>query len=230
VLNELTPNPTIDEQVYARVRQAILEGQLEPGQDLVISTLAQQLGVSRIPVMRACHRLVGEGFLLANPRRSLTVVALSEERMAETVEVLLALECLALEHAALEATPAFIGRLHAQNMEVQQFRRPPGSLVVNTADYGFHDLIWQAANRPYLREQIKMVYDHHEPARALSRRLHQPAQSAGEHEEVIRALERHDAAAAQDALRRHRSRALQRAITALRQKQEEREHVTTHTT
>src|SRR5205085_6647044 len=128
VLDELTPNPTIDEQVYARLRQAILKGQLEPGQDLVVSAVAHQLGVSRIPVMRACHRLVGEGFLLANPRRSLTVVAQSEARMVEGVEVLLALECLALEHVAREATPAFIRQLRQQNKLVQRFRRPPGTL------------------------------------------------------------------------------------------------------
>ena len=218
MLGELTPNPTIDEQVYARLRQAILEGQLEPGQDLVVSTVAQQLGVSRIPVMRACHRLVGEGFLLANPRRSLTVVAQSEERMAEGVEVLLALECLALEHVARDATPALIRQLRKQNKVVRQFRRPLGSLAVNTADYAFHDLIWQAAGRPYLHQQIKMVYDHHEPARALSRRLHQPGQSADEHEEIIQALERHDAAAAQEALRRHRRRGFERALAALREK------------
>jgi len=218
VLDGLTPNPTIDEQVYARLRQAILEGRLEPGQDLVVSSVAQQLGVSRIPVMRACHRLVGEGFLLANPRRSLTVVAQSEERMAEGVEVLLALECLALEHVARDATPALIRQLHKQNKVVRQFRRPPGSLVVNTADYTFHDLIWQAAGRPYLHQQIKMVYDHHEPARVLSRSLHRPERSAGEHEELIEALARHDAAAAQDAIRRHRQQGLARALMALREK------------
>jgi DNA-binding GntR family transcriptional regulator len=91
--------------------------------------------------------------------------------------------------------------------------------VVNTDDYAFHDLIWQAAGRPYLHQQIKIVYDHHEPARVLSRRLHRPEQSAGEHEEIIAALERHDAPAAQDALRRHRLRGFERALAALREKQ-----------
>ena len=218
MLDELTPNPTIDEQVYARLRQAILAGQLEPGQDLVVSTVAQQLGVSRIPVMRACHRLVGEGFLLANPRRSLTVVAQTEPRMVEAVEVLLALECLALEHVARAATPEFIRELRRQNKVVQRFHRPPGSLVMNTADYHFHDLIWTAAGRPYLREQIKIVYDHHEPARALGRRLHDAGLSAGEHNALIEALAQHDAAAAQEVIRRHRQRGLERALAALREK------------
>jgi DNA-binding GntR family transcriptional regulator len=140
--------------------------------------------------------------------------------MAEAVEVLIALEHVALVHVAAAATPELIRRLRRQNKVVRQFRRPAGSLMVNAEDYRFHDMVWEAAGRPYLREQIKIVYDHHEPARALSRRLHRPDQSADEHEEVIEALARHDALSAQEALRRHRQRGLERALLALKEKKE----------
>ena len=77
-----------------------------------VSAVAHQLGVSRIPVMRACHRLVGEGFLLANPRRSLTVVAQTEARMVETVEVLLALtERVELSRKDRESLRGIVDRL-----------------------------------------------------------------------------------------------------------------------
>ena len=44
-----------------------MAGTLRPGQELVVTTIAAKLGVSRIPVMHACQRLIGEGFLVANP-------------------------------------------------------------------------------------------------------------------------------------------------------------------
>ena len=62
-----------------------------------------------------------------------------------------------------------------------------------------------------------MVYDHHEPARVLSRRLHRPERSAGEHEELIEVLARHDA------IRRHRQQGLQRVLAARRDKKEQEE-------
>ena len=93
-LGQLPASPTYDQLVYERLRRAIVEGELEPGQDLKVAVVAQQLGVSRIPVMQACQRLVGEGFLQPNPRKRLVVIPVTEARAAEGLSVLTALECL----------------------------------------------------------------------------------------------------------------------------------------
>src|SRR5688500_10696935 len=87
VLKQVTPSPTMDEQVYSQLRAAVLKGDLKPGEEVVVSSVAGQLGVSRIPVMHACQRLIGEGFLMANPRRSVVVTPLTESRIREVWEV-----------------------------------------------------------------------------------------------------------------------------------------------
>lgn len=212
MLDALTPNPTIDEQVYTRLRAAIVDGQLSPGQDVVVTTVAAQLGVSRIPVMHACQRLVGEGFLVPNPRRSLTVAPLTEARITDGFEVLIALECLCMEHTARNATEALVAQWRQLNEAVLAFHREPGKLTVNTPDYRLHVALWEAAGRAYLFQQLRTVYDHMEPARVLSRIMHSPARSGGEHERLIDALARHDVPAAQDALRKHRLHGLERAL------------------
>jgi DNA-binding GntR family transcriptional regulator len=97
MLKTIDAVPTRDELVYARLRRAIVEGTLEPGQDVVVTTV--QLGVRRIPDMHGCQRLIGDGFLVSSPRRSITVAPITRQRIAEGNEVLLALECVALEHA-----------------------------------------------------------------------------------------------------------------------------------
>lgn len=218
MLKQVTLGPTIDEQVYAQLRGAILTGALEPGQEVVVSSMASQLGVSRIPVMHACQRLIGEGFLMANPRRSVVVTPLTEARIREVWDVLLELECLAVRYACDAVTPELVAQLTTLNSAVLGFRRKPGEYKMNQADYDLHAAVWDAAGRPYLAAQIRAVYDHYEPARVLGRGQHDPAQSAAEHAALIEAIGRRDAAAAQDALRSHREHSLERALEQLKRK------------
>jgi DNA-binding GntR family transcriptional regulator len=210
------PAQTLDERVYSRLRQAIVEGRLAPGQEVKVATTALELGVSRIPIMKACQRLVGEGFLLPNPRRRVTVRALTEDRIVEGTAVLLALEGVALERAAQRLTAAGLARLETLNAAVRTFRRVPGSLTPNAADHRFHEALWRAAGMPYLLQQIRLVYDHNEPARTLGHRRPDPERSAAEHAEIVRALRERDVPAAQAALRRHRERGTALQIDVLR--------------
>lgn len=209
-------SPTLEDLVYGRLRKAIIDRTLEPGQEVVVANVAIEMGVSRIPVMHACKRLVGEGFLVAHPRRSVTVAQLTPERVIEGKEVLLALECLALEHIVRHVTDREIERWSKLNQAVRAFRRPPGSNAPNLADQRFHAALWEAAKRPYLLEHIRLVYDRNEPARALGHGLGQPTLSADEHDEVLAALRLRDMAGAQAALRRHRERGTAIEIDALK--------------
>ena len=215
MLKQVTPSPTMDEQVYAQLRAAILKGDLKPGEEVVVSSVAGQLGVSRIPVMHACQRLIGEGFLMANPRRSVVVTPLTESRIREVWEVLLELECLAVRHACESARPELVAELAALNAAVLRFRRKPGEYKMNQPDYEFHAAVWDAAQRPYLAAQIRAVYDHYEPARVLGRSQHDPGRSAAEHGAIVEAVGRRDAVAAQAALRSHREHSLERALHQL---------------
>src|SRR5918912_2223449 len=88
--------PTKDKQVYGRLRRASVEGEVAPGQELPVANVAVQLGVSRIPVMRASQRLVGEGFLETNARRAMVVVPLTEGRVTAELSLLNDLECMAV--------------------------------------------------------------------------------------------------------------------------------------
>ena len=208
--------PTREDQVYDQLRQAIIERKLVPGQEVVVAGVATQMGVSRIPVISACKRLIGEGFLVANPRRRMTVAALTADRIEEGKEVLLALESVALEHVARRVTDADLARWRRLNDAVRRFRPPPGFLTPNVADARFHGALWEAADRPYLLQHIQLVYDHNQPARALQHRRHDPERSAEEHDEILAALARRDANGAKEALRKHRDRGTAIQIDVLR--------------
>jgi DNA-binding GntR family transcriptional regulator len=213
---DAAPSRTLEEAVYSRLRRAIVEGDLAPGQEIKVAPTAVRMGVSRIPLMKACQRLVGEGLLVANPRKRVTVRALTEAGIEEGKEVLLALEFLALEHAVRELTADGFARLEALNLAVRAHRLPPGTVGPNRPDHAFHEALWRAAGQPLLLDEIRRVYDHNEPARALGHRRPQPERSADEHGRIVAALRRRDVPAAQAALRAHRERGTAVQIDILR--------------
>jgi DNA-binding GntR family transcriptional regulator len=61
------PSRLVD-TVYERIREAILDGTLEPGQKLSVPALAQTLGVSRSPIVAAVQRLIQDGLAVEEPR------------------------------------------------------------------------------------------------------------------------------------------------------------------
>jgi len=88
------------DQIADRLRSQILQGELPPGSRIREERLAEEQGVSRVPVREALQRLEGEGYLVLTPRRGATVATPSRERAVEVMEVRRALENLAVRQAA----------------------------------------------------------------------------------------------------------------------------------
>src|SRR3954454_8143439 len=91
------------DSVYLTLREAIVDGQLEPGDSLIEWHVARQFGTSRTPVREALLRLEAEGLAFRVPRRGLVVRQLSEHEVLEVYAVRLELEGLAAREAAREA-------------------------------------------------------------------------------------------------------------------------------
>ena len=67
--------------VFKTLRQAILKGELEPGERLLEIQLAQRLGVSRTPIREAIRKLELEGLVLMIPRKGAEVAKISESNL-----------------------------------------------------------------------------------------------------------------------------------------------------
>lgn len=96
---DVVPQPLRD-QIADRLRKQIFDGTLVPGTRIREEHIAEEQGVSRIPVREALQRLEGEGYLVLTPRRGATVAAPSRQRALELMEVRRALEILAAQRAA----------------------------------------------------------------------------------------------------------------------------------
>ena len=83
--------------VFNTLRQAILTGELKPGERLMEIHLANKLGVSRTPIREAIRKLELEGLVTMIPRRGAEVAQITEKSMNDVLEVRRALDALCVE-------------------------------------------------------------------------------------------------------------------------------------
>src|SRR5437867_8873479 len=97
------PHGSRPDQVYARLRDLIVQGSLAPGSRIVETEIASRLGVSRTPVREALQRLQQEGFVMGAPgaqQSRLTVAPLTRDDVHELLDITGALEGLGARRAA----------------------------------------------------------------------------------------------------------------------------------
>ena len=78
--------------VFKTLRQAILTGELKPGERLMEIKLANKLGVSRTPIREAIRQLELDGLVIMVPRKGAQVAHITEKSMSDVMEVRLALD------------------------------------------------------------------------------------------------------------------------------------------
>ena len=95
-MNDFLP---LRDVVFNTLRQAILRGELKPGERLMEIKLANKLGVSRTPIREAIRKLELEGLVLIIPRRGAEVAQITEKSLRDVLEVRRSLEALSVRLA-----------------------------------------------------------------------------------------------------------------------------------
>ncbi|HIS33102.1 MAG TPA: GntR family transcriptional regulator [Candidatus Limivivens intestinipullorum] len=190
--------------VFNTLRQAILKGELKPGERLMEIQLAQRLGVSRTPVREAIRKLELEGLVLMIPRKGAEVAQITRQDLEDVLEVRAALEELAVKDACLHITDEEIKKLRKASEEFQKTLKTNDLVASAQADMEFHEVIYNAADNRRLvqilnnlREQMyryRMEY-------LKDERTHQVL--SREHEAIRKALEAHDVEKAAAAMNIH---------------------------
>ena len=123
-MTQLKPDPigrtALAVEITNRLRQMILEGQLQPGEKINEKLLTSQFGVSRTPLREALKVLAAEGLLELIPHRGAVITRQSDAEMAEVFHVLAALEALAGELAAQIATDDDLVRIKDMTAELRR--------------------------------------------------------------------------------------------------------------
>ena len=122
-MNEYLP---LRDVVFNTLRQAILRGELKPGERLMEIQLANKLGVSRTPIREAIRKLELEGLVLMIPRKGAEVAEITEKNMRDVLEVRKALEELAVQLACEKITDEEIEEMKKADRRVQDDLKKQG--------------------------------------------------------------------------------------------------------
>ncbi len=136
--------------VFQTLREAILKGELKPGERLMEIQLAQKLGVSRTPIREAIRMLELEGLACTVPRHGARVAKMTEKEMEDVLQIRLALDALAVELACEKITKKELDRLHRALMEFEYYTKTKDVNKLAQSDVAIHDVIYQATGNPRL--------------------------------------------------------------------------------
>ncbi|MBO5302990.1 MAG: GntR family transcriptional regulator [Lachnospiraceae bacterium] len=147
--------------VFNTLREAILRGDLKPGERLMELQLAAKLGVSRTPIREAIRMLQQEGLAVTIPRRGAEVAGMTEKDMEDVLQIREALEILAVQLASEKVTDEQVDELAEKVKAFEEVLKTKDIKQIAQADIDFHDVIYTAADNPKLlgmlnnlREQI----------------------------------------------------------------------------
>jgi DNA-binding GntR family transcriptional regulator len=126
------------DDVYRRLRDAIVDGTFLPGEQLKDADLAEWLGVSRTPVREALLRLAASGLVIAKPGRSTTVSTIDPKAISDARDVVAAMHVLAVRGMGESVTEADLGRMREANRRFAEALDAGDIAAAMDADEDFH--------------------------------------------------------------------------------------------
>jgi DNA-binding GntR family transcriptional regulator len=155
------------DEIALALEDAIMSGELAPGSVLRQETLSERFGVSRTPIREALRRVAATGLVSFEPNRGVRVRTVSREELREAFLVRAELEALVTELAvprfgeaellALRAAEAEFARLTdrllQRGRDPEERNQLTGDWVL--ANYRFHDVIYAAAQVPFVEAVAK---------------------------------------------------------------------------
>lgn len=204
--------------IYDAVKEKILSGELAGGSEVKIQALADDMGVSIVPVREALRMLASDGFIDIRPRRSPVVSSIELADVLEINQIRQALEPLALEAAVENHTPETLEACRAVVAEDEQAEDLWHKVELNRR---FHLALLEPAAQPRVLRLIEDQYD------GISRFAQFLVVGSGvfegaphrEHQRLLEAVERRDAAEAVALMGEHLAASTERVRAALKERE-----------
>lgn len=206
------------ETVLRRLRADIIAGRYAQGAPLRLAELARRFGTSPMPVREALHRLASEDLVVMHPRRGAVVRTLDARTVRGYFEFAGVIVAAATRKAVARLPPGELPRLErlVARMDDNLAREAPDVVLHNRLNRRFHDRILAFCDNPRFLQALQAQ----EALRGLVVRqvVYSPArlrQANAEHRELLDALRRGDAAAAEALILRQHENALADVLATL---------------
>src|SRR3954454_20934399 len=195
---------SLHDELVGRIRDMIIEGQLEPGSRIHEGQLGQALGVSRTPLREALKFLASEGLIDLVPGRGAIVRQLTPQDVRNMLEVLIALETLAGRLACRNATDAQIAQIRKLHDRMMGFYNGRKRLEYYKLNQAIHTAIARLSGNDFLASTHESIQSRLKRIRFIGSEA--PESWGGavqEHVEIIEALERRDGDRLAEVIARH---------------------------
>jgi DNA-binding GntR family transcriptional regulator len=204
---------TAHQAVVVELRRMIREGELAPGSKLITETLAEQLGVSRVPIRDALKVLVGEDQVVHIPHRGYFVAEMDITDLEEIQRLRHILESEAVRHAVERTTSEDLQRMRDALADMEAYGDDVARL--NAAHRKFHFTLLDASGMHRLTRFIHQLWDWSEVYRSVYHGDdHFRSAAHQDHRQILQAAEQRDAYALiklMDTHRMHTVEGLRRA-------------------
>lgn len=194
-------------KVFQKIREDILSGVYQDGEELREITLGEKLGVSRTPVREALRQLELEGLVTIVPNKGAYVTAITQKDVRDIYKVRSMLEGLCARWATRNITDKQIEELEEIILlsEFHLNRRGEGRTEqVSELDGKFHKVLYEAADSRILEHVLKDFHKYVKMARKSSVGISDRAeQSIKEHRDILEAIKMKDEALAERLANEH---------------------------
>jgi DNA-binding GntR family transcriptional regulator len=198
---------TKSEYAYQELRRRILEDELVPGERLLLRPLADELGLSVMPVRDALRMLEGDGLVTLESHRGATVTEISRDAVMQTISARMWLEVLAVREAAANHTDSSMRAVERGIAAARTAAERTDGAAFTRANRALHEAIEGPASDT-LKELIRELWERLWQVRrrvALYETVPDRIPEAqAEHEAIVAGLRARDPDAAGAAMERHR--------------------------
>ena len=195
---------TIARMTVEALRERILRGDYPEGEPLRQDALADDFGVSRIPVREALRQLEAEGLVTFNPHRGAVVSSLSLDEIAELFELRAEIECDLLGRAVPKMLPEQLDRATEVLDEFESALRDGEAERWGPLNWHFHAALYAPANRNFTMGILQKLHHHSDRYFRMQMFLaHGGEKANAEHRAIAAAVANRDASSAADLMRAH---------------------------
>lgn len=216
----------LNEPTYQRVKRAIIgdlmRGDFVPGTHLTIDALTSRYGVSHMPIREALRQLEGEGILVSLAHKGFRIEAITEPYIRNIYDIRVGIESMLARRAVEQANAADVADIRSMHEDLNLLIRAGKPLVASRENIAFHARIYAIARNP----EAELILE------GRTRVVRTVADSLGgyhaaivedvirEHEQMVRAFEDRDPAAAGQAVFAHVTSARDRLLAKLAERHE----------
>lgn len=191
----------MQDRVYRRLCDMILDGEIEPGQLVTIQSLAETFGVSHMPVREALKRLLAAKALTVVSGRSIGIPRLNRGALEDLRKVRLEIESLAAVWACRNIEPAELDTLRSECERLETANAAEDVHSYLRANRAFHFSLYKAARSQSLLSIIEMLWLQISPYFSLLHEEGNYSSANMQHSMMLRALEQKDELGVERAIR-----------------------------